>query len=147
MAKENIEAPADCKQCGMNRTAFSHSRMMMTYEDGSFVGTCSLNCVVSEMKSSLEKKIVRVQVADYQSHKLIDAGSALWIIGGAKKGVMTRVPKWAFATRQAGEQFVREHGGRFVSYEEALLAAEQEHADRSKEDKPTHHSGHGRHGK
>ena len=145
LAVESMEPPSECKHCGMNRTTFSRSRMVLTYKDGSSVGTCSLNCVVTDMKSSRGKGIARTQVADYNSGALIDAGVAVWVIGGSKKGVMSKVPKWAFATKQGADTFVRENGGKLADYREVLKSAEQEYADRTKQENPTRHKEHGNH--
>ena len=145
LAVEKMEPPSECKHCGMNRTTFSRSRMVITYKDGSSAGTCSLNCVVTDMKSSRGKAIARTQVADYDSSALIDAGSAVWVIGGSKRGVMSKVPKWAFATKQGAETFVRDNGGKLADYKEVLKSAEQEYADRTKQENPTSHKEHGNH--
>src|SRR6185369_12324671 len=82
LAAEKVEAPADCKQCGMDRTAFAQSRMVVTYTDGSNSGTCSLNCAVVDMKESKGKEAKSFQVADFNSKSLIDAKAATWVIGG-----------------------------------------------------------------
>ncbi len=84
-AENSIEAPADCKQCGMNRTQFAHSRMVVTYKDGS-TGTCSINCVVVDMKANKGREVKSFQVGDYDTKKLIDAKTAIWVIGGKRKG-------------------------------------------------------------
>ena len=111
-ADSGVEAPAGCKQCGMNRTTFAHSRMVVTYKDGSSSGTCSINCVASDMKKQPGKEVKSFQVGDYNSRKLIDAKKATWVIGGKQKGVMTQVAKWAFADKKAAEVFVKENDGR-----------------------------------
>ena len=90
LAADKIEAPDSCKHCGMDRAKFAHSRMVVTYTDGSSTGTCSINCVATDMKES-GKEVASFQVADYNTKKLIDAKTAAWVIGGTKKGVMTRV--------------------------------------------------------
>jgi len=39
LAADKVEAPDDCKHCGMDRTKFAHSRMVVTYSDGNSTGT------------------------------------------------------------------------------------------------------------
>ena len=129
-ADKKVEAPADCKYCGMDRTKFAHSRMVVTYTDGSSTGTCSINCVVIDMKEQPGKEVKSFQVGDYNSKKLIDAKSAAWVIGGKKKGVMTPVAKWAFADTKAAEDFVKEYGGKLATFDEVLAATEKELAER-----------------
>jgi len=138
-AEKSIEVPADCKQCGMNRTKFSHSRMVVTYKDGSSTGTCSINCVVVDMKANKGKEVKSFQVGDYDSKKLIDAKSASWVIGGKKKGVMTPVAKWAFADKSGAEKFIKGNGGTLTTFDEVLKAAELEQEEKGA------HKGHGDH--
>ncbi|NVO00914.1 MAG: nitrous oxide reductase accessory protein NosL [Geobacteraceae bacterium] len=124
-ADKPVEAPADCKQCGMNRTKFAQSRMLITYSDGSS-GTCSINCVAVDLKANKAKSVKSIQVGDYDNKKLIDAKTATWVIGGKQRGVMTQVPKWAFAEKSAAEKFIKVSGGKLATFDEALKAAESE---------------------
>jgi len=137
-AEKNVEDPADCKQCGMDRTKFAHSRMVVTYKDGS-TGTCSINCVVVDQKANKGKEVMSFQVSDYDTKKLIDAKTATWVIGGTKKGVMTPVAKWAFAEKSSAEKFIKANGGKLATFDEALKAAENEQEGKMK------HKDHGSH--
>jgi len=112
-----------CSYCGMNRTMFAHSRMLISYEDGSSVGTCSLHCAAVELALSIDKSIAKIEVGDYTTKDLIDAESASWVIGGNKPGVMTMRAKWAFADKAAAEAFITANGGSLISFDEALEAA------------------------
>src|SRR6185369_15447475 len=125
-AEESVEAPANCKKCNMNRTQFAHSRMIVTYADGSSSGTCSINCAVLDLKANKGKEVKSFQVGDYDSKKLIDARTATWVIGGKKRGVMTAVPKWAFADKPRAEKFIKANGGELAEFEEMLKASEKE---------------------
>lgn len=126
IAADKIENPKPCKQCGMDRVAFAYSRMMVLYADGTTAGTCSLNCAAVEMKQNKGKQVKSLKVADYNSRKLIDARMATWVIGGSKSGVMTEVPKWAFAKRDDAQKFAKENGGRVTTFDEALNLALRE---------------------
>ena len=124
--KEPGESPLSCQQCGMNRVTFAQSRMLIAYADGSTAGTCSLHCAVADTKSQGGKTVKLLQVADYNTKKLIDAKSAVWVIGGSKRGVMTSLPKWAFSKKKEAEEFVRQSGGKVTSFDEAVDMAENE---------------------
>ena len=143
-ADTKVESPADCKKCGMNRTKFAQSRMVVTYADGSSSGTCSINCVATDMQES-KKEVKSFQVGDYTAKKLIDAKSATWVIGGSKKGVMTPVAKWAFAEKKDAEAFVKANGGSLATFEDAFKATEKELSDRDSKKKAHDHKGHGEH--
>lgn len=141
-AETKVEAPEACVHCGMDRTKFGHSRMVVSYTDESSTGTCSLNCVVTDMSKNKGKTVKTFQVADYNTRKLTDAKAAAWVIGGSRKGVMTPVAKWAFADKKDAEAFIKANGGKPASFDEALKAAEKEHADRALSKKPQEHKGH-----
>jgi nitrous oxide reductase accessory protein NosL len=144
LAADKVEAPDSCKHCGMDRTKFAHSRMIVTYSDGSSTGTCSINCVVTDLKET-KKEVKSFQVADYNTKKLIDAKTATWVIGGTKKGVMTKTAKWAFAEKADAAAFIKANGGTLAGFDETLKAAERDEAERAKSMKPKEHKGHGDH--
>jgi nitrous oxide reductase accessory protein NosL len=138
MAADKVEAPAECQQCGMSRSGFSYSRMVVTYADGSSSGTCSLNCVVTDVKKANGKKAVSYQVADYTTRKLTDAKTATWVIGGNKSGVMTQIPKWAFARKKDADAFIRNNGGTLTTFEEAIKAAIAENTNAKEHQRHMH---------
>jgi len=115
-----------CPHCGMDRGKFAHSRMLITYSDGSSAGVCSIHCTATELKAGKGKTVKVVEVADLNSKKLVKAEKATWVIGGSRKGVMTRVPKWAFAKKDDASAFIGKYGGRLATYKEALNLAEKE---------------------
>jgi nitrous oxide reductase accessory protein NosL len=117
-----LQSPS-CRHCGMDRGMFSHSRMLIEYEDGSTVATCSLHCTAVELANTIDRIPVSVRVADYDSKRLLDVDTAVWVIGGSKKGVMTGQAKWAFASRDSAERFIKENGGRITGFDEAIKAA------------------------
>lgn len=124
----DIETHRDCKHCGMDRTQFGYSRMLISYADGSTSGTCSLHCIVTDMDAVRGKKISSIQVADRDRRTLIDATKAFWVVGGSKRGVMSARAKWAFETRASAEKFIAQHGGKHATWEEALQAAKDDAA-------------------
>lgn len=118
-----VKHPA-CFHCGMDRKQFAHSRMLITYADGSTAGVCSIHCAVTELKTENGMAVTAVEVADLNSKKLIDADTATWVIGGSRRGVMTRTPKWAFAKKDDAAAFISKNGGKQATYKEALALAE-----------------------
>jgi nitrous oxide reductase accessory protein NosL len=120
--EDQINHPA-CQYCGMNRTKFAHSRALVTYNDGTAVGTCSLHCAAIDLSLKIDKTPVAIMVADYNTKKLTDADAAHWVIGGDKMGVMTRRAKWAFASRADADAFVAAHGGSPAVFSAAVKSA------------------------
>ena len=122
-AQDDIHLSPSCKYCGMDREKFAHSRMVVTYDDGSSLGTCSLHCLAIELSLNIDKTPTKLEVGDYNSKKLIDAEQAFWVIGGGKPGVMTKNAKWAFENKADAEKYVAENGGTLGDFEAAISAA------------------------
>ena len=97
--------------------------MLVEYEDGTSLGTCSLHCMAVELAIHIDKTPKAILVGDYNSKTLIDAEKAFWIIGGSKMGVMTKRAKWAFGKKEDAEKFKAENGGDLASFEQAVKAA------------------------
>jgi nitrous oxide reductase accessory protein NosL len=119
----DIAASKSCKYCGMDREKFAHSRMLIEFEDSSSVATCSLHCAAVDLANNIDKTPKAIKVADYGTKQLIDAEKAVWVIGGSKQGVMTRNAKWAFATKDKAEAFIKENGGKLATFDEAIKSA------------------------
>jgi hypothetical protein len=130
-----VEAPLTCKQCGMNRQMFAYGRMLINYADGSTVGLCSLYCAAVELKNSAGKSHASLLVADYYSRELLDARSASWVMGGRKSGVMTVIPKWAFARVEDARKFIAAYGGTPGTFDQAMTATTREIQERQDEEK------------
>ncbi len=123
LAQEDVKKEPSCKYCGMDRTKFAHSRMLVTYDDGTTVGTCSIHCLAVDLALNIDKSPTSLEVGDYTSKYLIDAEKAFWVIGGDKPGVMTKEAKWAFEKKEYAEKFIRAHGGTLATFDEAMKAA------------------------
>ena len=112
-----------CEYCGMDRGQYAHSRMLITYDDGTDFGACSIHCAALDLAIHLDKTPKRFHVGDYLTKQLIDAESAFWVIGGSKPGVMTERGKWAFEKKKDAEAFMRSNGGSIATLDEAFKAA------------------------
>lgn len=122
-ATEDIQKYSACKYCGMDREKFAHSRILIEYDDGSVVATCSIHCAAVDLALNIDKTPKAILLGDYVTKNLIDAGKAFWVIGGNKMGVMTSRAKWAFQKREGAEKFVAESGGTLVAFDDVMKAA------------------------
>lgn len=113
----------ECPLCGMNRAKFAHSRVLVTYEDGSETGTCSIHCAAMDLALKIDKMPESIQVGEYDTGNLIDAEKAFWVIGGDQMGVMTTRAKWAFKDKSKADAFIRDHGGKLATFDDAMKAA------------------------
>jgi len=120
---DDIKLSPSCKYCGMDREKFGHSRMLIEYEDGTSVGTCSIHCAAVELAMTIDKTPKALMVGDVLTKKLIDAEKASWVIGGSKMGVMTSRAKWAFEKKEDADKFIKENGGTLSSFDEAIKLA------------------------
>jgi copper chaperone NosL len=122
-AQDDLSANPVCKYCGMDRNKYDYSRMLVTYDDGTSVGTCSVHCLAVELGLSIDKTPKAIEVGDYNTHKLINAEEANWVIGGSKPGVMTKRAKWAFEKKADAAAFIKENGGNPATFDEVMKAS------------------------
>lgn len=122
-AMEDIKQVKSCAYCGMDREKFSHSRMMIDYDDGTMVGTCSIHCTALDLAINIGKAPSAIKVGDFNTRNLIDAEKAFWVIGGEVPGVMTKRAKWAFEKKEDAEKFIQENGGSLISFDDAMKAS------------------------
>ena len=119
----DVAAHPSCKYCGMDRAKFAHSRMLIEYDNGVQIPTCSLHCTAVDLANNLNNAPVSIKVGDLNSQELIDAQTAVWVIGGNRPGVMSARGKWAFADRTQAEKFVAASGGSIDTFENSTKAA------------------------
>lgn len=112
-----------CQYCGMKKSKYGHSWVVLEHDDGSKAGLCSIHCAAIHMALNIDKPVTKITVGDYNLKKQIDADKAYWVIGGDKMGVMTSRAKWAFETKDGADKFMAVSGGRPATYEEAVKAA------------------------
>lgn len=125
-AQDDIARHRFCEECGMDRKAYGFSRMLIVFGDASEIGTCSVHCAAAALGKATGKTPKSILAADRDRTELVDAEKATWVMGGKKRGVMTAVPKWAFAEKGDAEAFVKAYGGKIVSWDETIEAARKE---------------------
>jgi len=115
------DAKMFCPECGMTLPMFYKTNHVATV-DGKVKQYCSIHCVVEDMKKG--PKLKDIKVVDVNSLKFIDADKAYYVVGSNKKGTMTMVSKYAFASKINADAFAKENGGNVVDFKGALKAAE-----------------------
>ena len=106
----------------MDREKFGYSRMLVRYDDGTEMPSCSIHCTGIDLALNPHKGVRMTLVGDYATRVLLDAERAFWVLGGDKMGVMSIRGKWAFSDRKSAEVFMKEHGGSLATYDEVMKA-------------------------
>ena len=122
-AQDDIAKHPSCKYCGMDREKFAFSRVLIEYEDGAAVGTCSIHCAAIDLAINIDKTPKTIGVGDYNTKGLLDAEKAFWVIGGGKMGVMTKNAKWAFGKEEDAKAFMAANGGAPGTFDQAMKAS------------------------
>lgn len=112
-----------CQYCGMERADYGHSWVIIEHDDGTLCGLCSVHCAAIDMALHTDKPVKRITVGDCNTKKQIDAEKAYWVIGGDVPGVMTARAKWAFASKEAADSFVSQHGGQPANFDAVMKAS------------------------
>ena len=112
-----------CIYCGMDKAKFGYSWVVIVHADNTRAELCSIHCAAIHFALHTHQTIDAITVGDYVTAKPIDVDRAHWVIGGDKLGVMTSRAKWAFATKEAADKFIKEHGGRPAVFKEVIKAA------------------------
>jgi nitrous oxide reductase accessory protein NosL len=113
-----VENPQSCVNCGMNRETYAFSRVLIVFDDTLKAGTCSIACAHKVAADNASKKITSLKVADFTSQKLIDAQTAIWVVGGKKPGVMSSTPVWAFSDKGGAKKFIAAFGGKLATFQD-----------------------------
>jgi nitrous oxide reductase accessory protein NosL len=119
--QEDIRSHPTCPICGMDRQQYAYSRMLIDYKEGP-AGTCSIHCTAADIAVNRHKTVRSIFVADYGRIQLIPATTAFWVVGGNRSGVMTQRAKWAFENQADAKAFIKAHGGRLASFDDAIKA-------------------------
>ena len=107
----------------MDKIKFGYSWVVIVHDDNTSAELCSIHCAAIYLALNAHQTIDAITVGDYVTAKPIDADRAHWVIGGNKLGVMTSRAKWAFETKEAADNFIKEHGGQPAVFREVIKAA------------------------
>ena len=116
-------AKNSCINCGMNLTMFyktSHSSTV----DGVTKQYCSLHCLTEDLNAG--KELQNPKVVDVSSLKFINVLVAYYVVGSSKRGTMSRISKYAFASLEDAKKFKAEFGGEIYDFNEALKVSKED---------------------
>ena len=123
----DIEKYPRCAYCNMDRKRFHFSRMLISYDDGTVDGLCSIRCAMTSLTMNMSKGPKGFWVGDNAStaeiKPLIIAQTATYLVGSKLPSVMSKRSKTAFSTVAAAEAAKVANGGEVVAFDQALVAA------------------------
>jgi nitrous oxide reductase accessory protein NosL len=111
-----------CHLCGMYIDQYQHTAALLTERDGKETATCGVADMIRFIEDSGgPDAFTSIKVVDWDTHQRIDASSATYVIGSDL--VPDMIPNIiAFGSKEAAEEFIREHGGGLLSFTQALLS-------------------------
>lgn len=117
------ENKTSCSRCGMKLPMWYKTNHAAKTVVGKVYQYCSIHCMAEHKHSEATSD---EQVVDVTSLKFIDAHQAFYVIGSSKKATMSKVSKYAFASKEDAMKFIEANGGTLATYDEALQAAQKD---------------------
>lgn len=108
-----------CVLCGMYLDLYARTRYVISFDDGSTQSTCSLACA-AEIINKNKQRLRDIKAANCLSGELIDARKATYLEGSDVPGVMSYTSRLAFASLDEALSFKKKHGGRIISFDDAV---------------------------
>ena len=116
-----------CPNCGMYLPKYYKTSHAVKFKDGTHRQFCSIHCLVDESEMGFlrdkKSKIAQILVSDVDTLAMIDAKKAFYVVGSKVRGTMTTNSKYAFGTKVGAERFIKENGGKLMSFDEAYSIA------------------------
>jgi len=112
-----------CARCGMNLTRYYKTNHAAVYK-GNQYQYCSIHCLEEHLGNGVTLK--NPQVVDVASLKFISVADAKYVVGSKKRGTMSRVSKYAFASLDDAKKFQAKYGGEIMSFNGARTIAQKD---------------------
>lgn len=110
-----------CAICGMHLPTFYRTNHAADTKYGTRQ-YCSLHCLVQD--NELNKTDLRnVRVVDAKTLRFIPALKAWYVVGSRKPATMSRISKYAFASKKEAEAFAKAYGGKVMGFYDAYGVA------------------------
>lgn len=131
--QDDLEKYPKCPYCSMDLRLNHRTRMLIHYSNNVPDPTCSIHCAAISLSLNLflEPKAIWVgdNAADVEPRPLIDANTAIYLVGSDLPGIMTWNSKMAYASSAAALVAQQVHGGQLMDFDQTLKAAYNDMAD------------------
>jgi copper chaperone NosL len=125
--QDDLRKYPTCPYCGMDRRHLHHTRMLVRYSDDLPDATCSLHCAALSLSLNIDRGPKAIYVADNagveDAKPLIEVEKAVFLVGSALAGVMTKRSKVAYGSEAAAAAIQAANGGDLMDFDKALRAA------------------------
>ncbi len=112
-----IMGTAKCPICNMDIRQYYKTSYAVVYKDGSKKHFCSMSCLKKVLGS---KNIKTIYVADAKKGKMIEAKSAIYVIGSKIPATMgAKKSKFAFSSKVDAVAFQKKYGGIIGNFAQA----------------------------
>jgi len=112
-----------CVRCGMDLVRYYKTNHAAIYK-GKEYQYCSIHCLEDHLGEGVTLK--NPQVVDVATLKFISVADAKYVVGSTKRGTMSRVSKYAFATLDDAKKFQAKFGGEIMSFNGARNKAQED---------------------
>lgn len=113
-----------CPVCGMNLKMFYKTSHSSELQNGTPRQYCSMRCLALDIQEyGINTK--NIKVIDASTQMSIDARKAFYVVGSKVPGTMSSMSKLAFESEEAAKKFVQKNKGEIVSFDKALLMAQE----------------------
>jgi len=112
-----------CALCGMDLVRFYKTSHASEVE-GKKYQYCSIHCLEDHLGQGITIK--NPKVVDVSSLKFISISQAYYVVGSKKRGTMSRVSKYAFASESDAKAFQKEFGGEIMDFNGAREKAQED---------------------
>jgi nitrous oxide reductase accessory protein NosL len=113
------EERKECSLCGMYLDEYASTVHVVIFKDGTRQETCSLACAAKVYEKE-KSRIKKIMAADFLSAEFVDADRAVYLEGSDIPGVMSYTSRIAFRSRADAVKFQKKHGGKIISFKNAL---------------------------
>jgi nitrous oxide reductase accessory protein NosL len=98
---------------------YEHTKHVVVLHNGKTEYFCSIACASRYIEVN-GREIDKIKVADFITKQLVDADHAFYLVDSNIPGVMSYISRIAFSTSKSAEEFREIHGGKIMTFEEAL---------------------------
>jgi hypothetical protein len=112
-----------CIKCGMDLVKY-YKTSHASQDEHKHYQYCSIHCLEDHLGEGITLK--NPKVVDVSSLKFIPVSEAYYVVGSKKRATMSRISKYAFATKEDATVFQSQYGGDIMDFNGAREKAKED---------------------